>query len=92
MQSSARLGYSEPDKLPVSLATAMTKIIMGEPDGPDEGILYHDEGIDLMPSNIELSAMEVSLVKTIGNSGFAGNIASVTERYINTRLKRKHGY
>ena len=59
------LGWNEPDKLPVSLATIMSKVIMEEPIVPDEGILHHAEGVDLMPANIELSAMEVSLVNTM---------------------------
>jgi chromosome partitioning protein len=59
------LGWNEPDKLPVTLATLMTKIIMDEPIEPGEGILHHVEGVDLMPANIELSAMEVSLVNTM---------------------------
>jgi chromosome partitioning protein len=59
------LGYPEPDKLPVTLATIMTKIITDESVKPEEGILHHAEGIDLMPANIELSAMEVSLVNTM---------------------------
>ena len=59
------LGWNEPDKLPVSLATIMSKVIMDEPVSPDEGILRHKEGVDLMPANIELSAMEVSLVNTM---------------------------
>ena len=59
------LGWNEPDKLPVSLATIMSKVIMEEQIDPDEGILHHDEGVDLMPANIELSAMEVSLVNTM---------------------------
>lgn len=59
------LGWNEPDKLPVSLATIMTKVIMDDLIEPGEGILHHDEGIDLMPANIELSAMEVSLVNTM---------------------------
>jgi len=59
------LGWNEPDKLPVTLATIMTKIIMDEPIEPGEGILHHIEGVDLMPANIELSAMEVSLVNTM---------------------------
>lgn len=42
------LGWNEPDKLPVSLATVMTKVIMDEPLSPDEGILNHAEGVDLM--------------------------------------------
>ena len=59
------LGWNEPDKLPVTLATLMTKIIMDERIEPGEGILHHAEGVDLMPANIELSAMEVSLVNTM---------------------------
>jgi len=59
------LGWNEPDKLPVTLATLMTKIIMEEPIEPGEGILHHAEGVNLMPANIELSAMEVSLVNTM---------------------------
>lgn len=59
------LGWNEPDKLPVTLATIMTKIIMEEPIEPGEGILHHAEGVDLIPANIELSAMEVSLVNTM---------------------------
>ena len=32
---------------------------------PGEGILHHEEGIDLMPGNIELSGLEVSLVNVM---------------------------
>jgi chromosome partitioning protein len=50
-------GWNEPDKLPVTLATIMSKIIMDEPIEPREGILHYAEGIDLMAANIEFSAM-----------------------------------
>ena len=59
------LGWNEPDSLPVSLATVMSKVIADESIEPNEGILHHAEGVDLMPANIELSAMEVSLVNTM---------------------------
>ena len=32
---------------------------------PGEGILHHAEGVDLIPANIELAGLEVSLVNTI---------------------------
>jgi chromosome partitioning protein len=32
---------------------------------PKEGILHHSEGVDLMPANIELSGLEVSLVNVM---------------------------
>ncbi len=56
------LGWKEPDKLPVSLASIMENVIMEEPIEPDAGILHHNEGVDILPANIELSAMEVALV------------------------------
>lgn len=59
------LGYNEPDSLNTTLATIMGKIINDEEFGPNEGILTHEEGIDLMPANIELSGLEVSLVNVM---------------------------
>ena len=58
----ASLGYSEPDQMDVTLATVLEHIIKEEVFEPFEGILHHDEGIDLLPANIELSGIEVSLV------------------------------
>jgi chromosome partitioning protein len=46
------LGWNEPDKLPITLATIMTKIIMDEPIEAGEGILHHVEGVDLMRRSI----------------------------------------
>lgn len=43
------LGWNEPDKLPVSLATIMSKVIMEEPIVLDEGILHHAEGLTSCP-------------------------------------------
>jgi len=78
------LGYQEPDSLPVSLATILTKIMVEEPYKADEGILHHTEGVDLMPGNIELSAIEVSLVNTMSRE-------TVLRSYINT-VKDKYDY
>ena len=61
----ASLGFQEPDKLDVSLATIMANIINEEDMETDYGILKHDEGVDLMPGNIELSGLEVSLVNVM---------------------------
>lgn len=61
----ASLGFTEPDKLEETLATVMTNIINDEEMEPDYGLLKHDEGIDLMPGNIELSGLEVSLVNVM---------------------------
>ena len=61
----ASLGYTEPDSLEVTLATIMGNLINDEEIEPADGILHHDEGIDLMPGNIELSGLEVSLVNVM---------------------------
>ena len=58
----ASLGYHNPDELPITLATILTKIVEDEPFENTLGILHHQEGIDLIPANIELAGMEVSLV------------------------------
>ena len=59
------LGYPRPDDLLVTITDIMKKVIADEPIEPGEGILHHAEGVDLMPANIELSGLEVSLVNTI---------------------------
>ena len=59
------LGNPQPDQLSVTLATIMGKVLNEEPIDPGEGLLHHDEGVDLMPANIELSGMEVSLVNAM---------------------------
>ena len=59
------LGWQDQDSLPTTLATVMEKVIRDEPFTTDEGILHHSEGVDLMPANIELSALEMSLVNAM---------------------------
>lgn len=61
----ASLGFTEPDKLEITLANVMEKVINDEEIEQGYGILKHDEGIDLMPGNIELSGLEVSLVNVM---------------------------
>ena len=61
----ASLGFTEPDSLEVTLATIMGNLINDGEVEPGEGILHHEEGIDLMPGNIELSGLEVSLVNVM---------------------------
>lgn len=78
----ASLGYQEPDRLEVTLATLLGKIINEEEVTLEEGILHHDEGVDLMPGNIELSGLEVSLVNVMGRERILQEyIAVVRERY-----------
>ena len=59
------LGHPVPDQLSPTLSDVMGKILLEQPIAPGEGILHHPEGVDLMPANIELSGLEVSLVNAM---------------------------
>ena len=59
------LGWVEQDNLPVTLTTYMENIIRDRPMETGEGILHHEEGVDLIPANIELSGMEMLLVNAM---------------------------
>lgn len=61
----ASLGWTDQDDLSVTLSTQMEQIIRDEPLEAGKGILHHDEGVDLIPSNIELSGMEMTLVNAM---------------------------
>ena len=78
----ASLGFTEPDKLEETLATVMANIINDVEMEDDYGILRHEEGIDLMPGNIELSGLEVSLVNVMSREVVMRSyIEKVKERY-----------
>ena len=78
------LGVKNPDSLDVSLPTLMQDVIEDRTFLPDEGILHHAEGMDLMPSNIELSGLETALFNVMSRE-------SVLKRYVN-RIKRSYDY
>lgn len=59
------LGHPRPDEIPVTLTDLMAKVIQDQPLEPMEGILTHEEGVNLIPANITLSGMEVSLVNAM---------------------------
>ncbi len=78
----ASLGFTEPDMLEETLATVMANIINDVEMEVDYGILRHEEGIDLMPGNIELSGLEVSLVNVMSREFVMRSyIEQVKERY-----------
>ena len=78
------LGNPQPDKLPFTLSDAMGKILMDQPIRPGEGILHHAEGVDLMPADIQLSGMEVSLVNAMSRE-------TILRQYLDT-LKGQYSH
>ena len=78
------LGQKNPDELDATLATVMRAIVEDKeiPDG--YGILHHPEGVDLLPSNIELSGTETGLVNVMSRE-------FVLNEYIN-RVRKDYDY
>lgn len=59
------LGYQEPDLMDYTLANIMIDLVNEEPLQLEKAILHHAEGVDLIPANIELSAIEITLVNVM---------------------------
>lgn len=76
------LGIKNPDALDVSLATVMDTAIEDRPMDESAGILHHGEGVDILPSNIELSGMETGLFNIMSREYVLRNyIDSVRKNY-----------
>lgn len=78
------LGNPRPDDLPVTLTDLMAKIMQDQPPLPKEGILSHEEGVDLVPANITLSGLEVSLVNAMSRE-------TILKQYLET-VKGQYDY
>ena len=59
------LGYPQPDDLELTLSDLLNGTISENPVALDEVLIHQQEGIDLIPSNISLAGLEVSLVNTM---------------------------
>ena len=77
----ASLGYVEPDDIGITLATIMMNIINDEEIAEEEGILHHEEQVDLLPANIELSALEVTMSNVMSRE-------LIMKEYIDTMRSR----
>ena len=62
---SQSLGIENPDELEIALPSIMEQIIMDKDVDVTKGIIHHEEGLDLMPCNIDLSGVDVSLVNAM---------------------------
>ena len=78
------LGYSQPDELDMTLTDLLAGVLMDKPAAPEQGILHHAEGVDLIPANISLSGMETSLVNAMSRE-------KVLRQYLDT-VKKEYDY
>lgn len=59
------LGYKNQDNIDTTIKTLMEKVIQEKTINKDEGILQNAEGVKLIPANIELEALEISMIRYI---------------------------
>ena len=78
------LGYNRPDDLPITLSTIMQNIIDDKSFDVSQGILSRSEGVELLPSNIELSGFEVRLINAMSRE-------RVLKTYVN-EVKKNYDY
>lgn len=71
------LGWQNTDDLDITLATKMADTIQENNSDCFAGILHHNEGVDLIPSNIELSALEMSLINAMSREMIMKNLLTV---------------
>ena len=76
------LGWRDTDNLGITLATKLTDVINETMNDPTAGILHHNEGVDLVLANLELSAMEFNLVNAMSRETALRNYPSeVKDKY-----------
>lgn len=70
------LGWQDTDSLPQTLSNKLSAVMREEQQDPFSGILSHEEKVDLVPSNLELSALEMSLVTAMSRESVMKNYLS----------------
>lgn len=62
---SVSFGYKNQDQLEVTLASKLANVIQDNEVYPFEGILKTEEGVDLLPANLELASMDMNLINVM---------------------------
>ena len=70
------LGWQDTDSLPQTLSNKLSAVMREEQQDPFAGILSHEEKVDLVPSNLDLSALEMSLVTAMSRESVMKNYLS----------------
>ena len=78
------LGFQNPDEMDYTLANVLSKVIEDEFYDPMKGLIQHDEKVMLLPGNIELSGIEVSLVNVMSRE-------SILKQFVE-RIKSEFDY
>lgn len=78
------LGYKNPNSLDFTIKNLMEKEIQEIPISKKDGILKNGEGVSFIPANIELEALELSMIKYM-------NKENILKKYIN-KIREDYDY
>ena len=67
------MGYTNLDEIPITLADIMQSTIRDDIVSIEEVVLHHNERVDLIPSNLDLSQLEVGLVNVMSRESVMKN-------------------
>jgi len=81
---SVSFGYKNHDELEITLASKLANVIQDNELYPFEGILKTGEGVDLLPSNLELASMDMNLINVMCRE-------TTLKSYID-RIKNRYDY
>lgn len=70
------LGWQDTDSLQTTLSSKLFEVMRDESANPYSGMLHHEEKVDLVPANLELSAMGMSLVTAMSRESIMKNYLS----------------
>lgn len=68
------MGWQNPDDIPNTLASLMNEVINDKELNYNDTILHHREGVDVIPSNLELSSLEIELVNVMSRENTMKNV------------------
>ena len=80
----ASLGFHQPDRIEKTLSTVLGRIVQQQPFDPAGYILHQEEGVDLIPANIDLAMVEMNLVGVMGRE-------TVLREFLET-VRRQYDY
>lgn len=78
------LGFKNPDNMDKTIKTLMEKVIKENPISKTEGILQSNEGVHLVPANIELEALETAMIRYM-------NKEYILKQYVD-KIKENYDY
>lgn len=76
------MGFYDQDNLPITISTLIERTINDIEVNAQEAVLHHHEGIDLIPSNLNLSMTEVNLLNAMcRESAMKNSLSEIKKNY-----------